>query len=114
MCDPVRVTLATTQSCARKFPERADRYETAYQRWLQRNENDISRLKGECMLELRNLAADEAQFEEVMRQTDELNAEAITGLATEDPKISMSRCNDMLFGLETGTNDLIRYFPVKR
>ena len=113
MCDPVRVTQATTQVCTEIFPNQSEKYRSAYQKWLKRNESDISRLKDECRREFRKLAADDAQFQEMMRQIDEVNSEAIGELTKRDTKATRSLCTDVLSGMETGGSDLNRYFPSK-
>jgi hypothetical protein len=113
MCDPVRVTQAATQVCTASFPKLSGRYSDAYQQWLRRNENDIVRLQDECKSQLRRLAAGDAQFQEMMRQVDELNTEAIGELTKRDGRTTASFCTDVLSGMETGGSDLNRYFPSK-
>ena len=114
MCDPVRVTLATTKVCISRLSGKSDEYTNAYHRWLKRNESDISRLKDECRSQARRIAPDEVQFSEIMRQVDQINAEAIVELSKRDAKSTEVLCADLLSGMKTGKSDLNQYFPPKK
>ena len=114
LCDPIRVTLAAAQMCAARLPERSDKYTGAYQKWLQRNDRDIARLNTECKTEARRLANDDSKLQNLMRQVEAVNAEAIEEMTKRGEKEKEGLCADLLLDMETGRSDLGRYLPFKR
>ena len=106
-----RITQAAAKTCADKFPSRSKKFHSEFERWLERNQADIPRLKGECIAELRKSASSDTAFEGTMSQIDALISETVAEFAKRDAESIQSMCINVLSGMESGRSDLNRHFP---
>lgn len=112
-CDPLRVHAAATAICMRHDAGSAEKYATALATWKARNAAAITRLRAECVAEVRRQSIDQAGFERTLASIDGINGSRIAEMAAEVAAGS-SMCTDLLREEADARHDLDRVFPPRR